>query len=103
MNHSPRVRSEIPNHDDMKIPTKNIKVMEVKNPRPVNWEKFSVKVHDNSISYKQSNTLFQENWIFSKWYNFILNHITLKNAIFLIIYLSKWINLENDFIKKCVY
>lgn len=46
MNHSPRVRSEIPNHDDMKIPTKNIKVMEVINPRPVNWENLSVKVHD---------------------------------------------------------
>jgi len=36
MNHSPRVRRETPNHDDMKIPTKNIKVMEVINPRPVN-------------------------------------------------------------------
>jgi len=35
MNHSPRVRTEVPNHDDMKIPTKNMKVMEVINPRPV--------------------------------------------------------------------
>lgn len=35
MNHSPRVRTEAPNHDDMKIPTKKMKVMEVTNPRPV--------------------------------------------------------------------
>jgi hypothetical protein len=34
MNHSPRVRTEVPNHDDMKTPTKNMKVMEVMNPRP---------------------------------------------------------------------
>lgn len=34
INHSPRVRTEAPNHDDMKMPTKNIKVMDVANPRP---------------------------------------------------------------------
>ena len=35
MNHSPRVRTKVPNHDDMKIPTKTMKVMEVINPRPL--------------------------------------------------------------------
>lgn len=37
MNHSPRVRTEAPNHDDMKIPTKKMKVMEVINPRPASY------------------------------------------------------------------
>lgn len=37
MNHSPRERTEAPNQDDMKIPTKNMKVMEVINPRPAQF------------------------------------------------------------------
>ena len=52
MNHSPRVRTEVPNHDDMKIPTKNMKVMEVINPRPVDCpNQFSIMY--DYISYKQ--------------------------------------------------
>ena len=39
MNHSPRVSTEAPNQDDMKIPTKNMKVMEVTNPRPADSKK----------------------------------------------------------------
>jgi len=34
INHSPRPRTDAPNHDDMKTPTKKMKVMEVMNPRP---------------------------------------------------------------------
>jgi hypothetical protein len=39
MNHSPRVRTEAPNHDDMKIPTRNMKVMDETNPRPAQLSK----------------------------------------------------------------
>lgn len=39
MNHSPRVRTEAPNQDDMKTPTKKMKVMEVTNPRPTNFRR----------------------------------------------------------------
>lgn len=34
MNHSPRPKTEVPNHDDMNTPTKKMKVIEVINPRP---------------------------------------------------------------------
>lgn len=36
MNHSPSVSTEAPNHDDMKMPTRKMNVMEVMNPRPAN-------------------------------------------------------------------
>lgn len=40
MNHSPRLKTDAPNHDDMKIPTTNMNVTEVTNPRPKksNWK-----------------------------------------------------------------
>jgi len=34
INHSPRLRTEAPNQDDMNTPTKKMNVMEVTNPRP---------------------------------------------------------------------
>lgn len=40
MNHSPKVRTEAPNHDDMKIPTRKMKVMDVTNPRPAQLIEF---------------------------------------------------------------
>ena len=35
INHSPRPRTDAPNHDDINTPTKKMKVMEVMNPRPI--------------------------------------------------------------------
>ena len=34
INHSPKLRTEVPNHDDMNTPTKKINVMDVINPSP---------------------------------------------------------------------
>lgn len=34
MNHSPRLKTDVPNHDDMNTPTKKMNVIEVTNPRP---------------------------------------------------------------------
>lgn len=34
MNHSPRLKTDAPNHEDMNTPTKNINMIEVINPRP---------------------------------------------------------------------
>ena len=36
INHSPRLKTDAPNHDDMNTPIKNINVIEVINPKPVN-------------------------------------------------------------------
>lgn len=34
INHSPRLSTDAPNHDDINTPTKNINVTDVMNPRP---------------------------------------------------------------------
>nr|GMD01861.1 pentatricopeptide repeat-containing protein At5g21222-like [Ipomoea batatas] len=34
MSHSPRLKTDAPNHEDVNTPTKKIKVIEVTNPRP---------------------------------------------------------------------
>jgi len=44
MNNSPKVRTEAPNHDDIKIPTRKMKVMDVTNPRPAQIIKFCNKI-----------------------------------------------------------
>lgn len=49
MNHSPRPRTDAPNHDDMNTPTRNMNVMEVTNPRPKMYTEVqrSIRHHEN--------------------------------------------------------
>lgn len=50
MNHSPRVRTEAPNHDDMKTPTKNMKVIDVTNPRPAGFQSIYSKATTSALN-----------------------------------------------------
>lgn len=51
MIHSPKPRSEAPNHEDINTPTKKMKLMDVTNPRPAEFNVF----------YKSEIGLFDSN------------------------------------------
>jgi len=50
MNHSPRLKTDAPNHDDMNTPIRNMKVIEVMNPKPIH-NKFQIII---AIAYKNA-------------------------------------------------
>lgn len=43
MNHSPRAKTEAPNHDDMNTPTRKMNVTDVANPRPIQETRIMVR------------------------------------------------------------
>ena len=60
MNHSPRPKTDAPNHDDMKTPTKNMNAIEVMNPSP--------NKREETVNQKKINT---------PSYSFHLSHFSL--------------------------
>lgn len=98
MNHSPRPRREAPNQEDMKTPTKKMKVMEVMNPRPAGWPNYPNGNNLNQVERREvlnSMTIFTKDELirkhsFDSWFS--TNEDAGENSIKLI-----WSQIKNHF------